>query len=191
MSEELLKQAMELFNTNEKWESFRELVNMDRGIQEKWWKKLQLEVYNREIKNSNENWSIHIWNNWDIMWFIKGASNKSLAIHFWCDGFRIFSNYGELDPKKVEELTNSPKFDSIRNAFDRIDGRNWETIAGESRNFSFGTPFDENFPNSQILSWYAGNKTNDFADQIIAKVRKLQTSEITSLFKEINETCKR
>ena len=41
-----------------------------------------------------------------------------------------------------------------------------------------------------MLSWYAGNRTRDFADQIKAKVRKFQTPEITKLFQEINRKCK-
>ncbi|MFH6992416.1 hypothetical protein [Flavobacterium sp. FlaQc-48] len=43
----------------------------------------------------------------------------------------------------------------------------------------------------RTLSWYAGNKTEEFADQLIAKVRKFQTPEITELFKEINGKCKK
>lgn len=191
MNDELLIKAMLLFDTNEKWESFSELMNINGNIQAKWWKKLQTEIYNREVKRNDENWNIHIWNNWDILWYVKGYSEKSLAIHFWGDGFRIFSNYGDLDPEKVNELVKHPRFDSIRNAFSRIDSSNMETIALEVRNFSFGTPFDENFPNSRSLSWFAGNRTGDFADQLIEKVRKFQTQEIIELFKEINNTCKK
>lgn len=191
MNEELLLKALELFDTSEKWEAFCELSNRNRLIQDRWWKKLQAEVYNREIRLNNPDWDIHIWNNWDIIWFIKGESTKSLVIHFWGDALRVFYNYGELDINKVNELIKEPRFDIIKQSFERIDGSNHETIAWEHRNFSFGTTYDGRFPHHVTLSWYAGNKTDLFADQLIAKVRKLQTPEITGLFKEINETCKK
>lgn len=191
MNEELIQQAIQLFDTPEKWNAFIELMNRNGEIQNRWWKKLQNAVYDREIREPNPDWDIYIWNYWDIMWYIKGQSTKSLAIHFWGDAFRVYSNFGELDINKVSELIKEPRFDCIRNAFDRIDGTNHETIAWEHRNFSFGTIFDCKFPDSRSLSWYAGNKTEEFADQIIRKVRKLQTPEITDLFKEINQKCRK
>lgn len=91
---------------------------------------------------------------------------------------------------KVNELLKNPKFDVIKNCFDRIDGSNNQTIAWEHRNFSFGTIYDGKFPDHRSLSWYAGHETMKFADQLIAKVRRFQTPEITALFKEINTLCK-
>lgn len=191
MNEELLLTAMNLFDSPEKWSSFIELMNRNGEIQNRWWKKLQAEVYQREKQNSNPEWEIHIWNNWDIMWYLKGESNKSLAIHFWGDGFRVFSNYGDLDALTVNKITKEPRFDILKNCFDKIDGSNFETIGWEHRNFSFNTIFDGKFPDARTLSWYAGNKTEDFADQIISKVRKFQTPEVTALFREINNSCKK
>lgn len=191
MNEELLIKAMTLFDTPEKWNAFCELMNRNEAIQDKWWKKLQEEVYQREMKNPNPDWDIYIWNNWDIKWFIKGESNNSLAVHFWGDALRVFQNFGDLNIEKVKELLKNPKFDAIKNCFDRIDGSNDETIAWEHRNFSFGTPFDGKFPDARTLAWYAGNETEEFANQLIRKVRKFQTPEITELFKEINNKCKR
>ena len=191
MNEELLIRAMSLFDTSDKWDAFCELMNRNGAIQDRWWKKLQTEVYQREMRNSNPDWNIYIWNNCDIMWYIKGESTKSLAIHFVCDYLRVFQNYGDLDIDKVNELLKNPKFEAIKNCFDRIDGSNDGTIAWEHRNYSFGTIYDGKFPDVKTLSWYAGNETEKFADQLIAKVRKFQTPEITELFKEINNTCKR
>lgn len=82
MNEELVLKAMTLFDTPDKWNAFCELMNKNGLIQEKWWKNLQTEVYQREMKEPTIDWDIHIWNNWDIMWFIKGESTRSLAVHF-------------------------------------------------------------------------------------------------------------
>ncbi|MEN9301790.1 MAG: hypothetical protein RL264_219 [Bacteroidota bacterium] len=191
MNEELLQKAMQLFDSAEKWNSFIELVNKNNEIQSRWWKKLQLEVFDREQKNGNSEWDIIIWYNWDIRWFIKGEPNNTICIHFWGDGFRVFYNWGGLDIEKVNELIKDPRFDKIKSCMDRIEGSDNVTICWENRNFGFDTPYDFCFPNSQTLSWYAGNETMKFADQLIAKVRKFQTPEITQLFKEINEKCKK
>jgi hypothetical protein len=191
MNEELIQRAMQLFDTADKWNSFCELINRNEDIQARWWKKLQLEVFNREQKNGNSDWDILIWGNWDIKWIIKGESQNSICVHFWCDGFRVFYNYGDLDIDKVNELLKDPKFDKIKSCMDKVEGSNSQTICWEHRNFGFGTPYDFSFPNRQVLSWYAGNETEKFADQLTAKVRKFQTPEITQLFKEINQKCKR
>lgn len=191
MNEELLITAMNLFDSADKWNSFCELMNRNGEIQNRWWKKLQTEVYQREKKVTNPDWDIVIWNNWDIGWYIKGESDKSLAIHFWGDNFRVFCSYGELDINKVTEILKNPKFDIIKSCFERLDGSDYQTIGWEHRNFSFNTIYDGKFPDHRTLSWYAGNKTDEFAKQIIAKVRKFQTPEITALFKEINNSCKK
>lgn len=189
MNEELLQKAMLLFDTPEKWNAFVELANNKDEIHNRWWKSLQNAVYQHELRELNPDWGITIWSDCDIKWFIKDNTDKFLVIQFTKEYFRVFSNFGALDINKVNELIKDPRFDCIRNAFDRIDGTNHETLAWEYRNFSFGTIFDCKFPNSSILSWYAGNKTDEFADQLIRKVRKLQTPEITELFREINQKC--
>jgi len=201
MTEELIVKAKEMFEgeTPEKWFAFLELTNKSQEIQNRWWQKLQTEVFNRERKFHEDNpkwdWDIKIWNFWDIKWFIKGESEneRALIIHFWGDAFRIFcgDGNGSLDVEKVNELLKETKFDIIKNSIDKIYASNAQTIGWEHRNFSFNCIYDGRFPNHQTLSWYAGNKTNDFADQLIAKVRKFQTPEITALFKEINEKCRK
>ncbi|MDR0834369.1 MAG: hypothetical protein LBN93_09360 [Candidatus Symbiothrix sp.] len=191
MNEELLSKAMALFDTPEKWNAFCELLNRRDDIQNRWWRKLQQEVYRRELTTNNPDWDIYIWNNWDIRWYLKEFGQNSLCVHFWGDAFRVFLNYGNLDISKCKELLKDSKFDAIRNCFDRIDYSNDETIGQADRNFSFGTIYDGKFPDARTLSWYAGNRTEEFADQLIAKVWKFQTTEITALFKEINEKCKK
>ena len=191
MNEELLLQTMRIFDTPEKWNAFCELKNQADNIQNRWWKKLQIEVNRRFIDESNSDWDIATWNNWDIKWYIKGESNKTLAVHFWGDGFRVFYNFGDLDKEKVTNLIKENRFNAIKLCLDRIDGSNDETIGWEHRNFHFGTDMDGYFPNATSLAWYAGNRTEDFATQILNKMKKFQNPEIVNLFKEINIKCKK
>ena len=193
MNEELLQKAMQMFEgkTPEKWNAFLELVNRNGEIQNRWWQRLQTEVYQREAHAGHPDWEIRKWGNWDLKWFIKGDNENSLMIHFWGDCLRVFSNAGYLDATKVSDLIKDKRFDIIKTCLDRIDGSDWATIGWEHRNFSFDCIYDGKFPNHQTLSWYAGNRTDEFADQLITKIRKFQTPEITALFKEINEKCRK
>lgn len=191
MNEELINKAMKLFDSADKWNSFFELINVNGDIQRRWWQKLQSEVFQREIKIMNHDWDIFAWENSHIRWYIKGSKVDSLAIHFFENAFRLFHGFGALDNEKVNLLIKDPKFDILRICFDRFDGSDHQSIGLEYRNFHFNTIFDGRFPDNRALSWYAGNKTHEFADQLIAKVRKFQTPEVTELFKEINNTCKR
>lgn len=191
MNEELVLNAMKLFDTPDKWHSFIELVSITDTMQNKWWKKLQTEVNQRELNNSDKEWSILTWSDSDIRWYLREGGQKSLAVHFWRDSLRVFSNYGTLDFNKVNQLIKDPKFDIIKRVFDRLDGSNDQTIGWETKNFYFNSEFDGRFPDARTLAWYAGNRTSDFADQLINKVRKFQTPEITALFREINQTCKK
>ncbi len=182
---------MDLFDSPDKWNSFCELMNRNGEIQNRWWKKLQTEVYQREKRNGNPDWDITIWNHWDMKWSIRNENPQSLMIHFYGDAFRLFSNAGYLDMSKVGELLKDPKFSILQTCFDRIDGSDFQTIGWEYRNFYFDTVYDGRFPDARTLSWYAGNKTAEFADQLINKVRKFQTPEMTELIKEINIKCKK
>ena len=82
MNEELLIHVMNLFDKSEKWHSFWELTKYQDEIQRRWWKKLQQEVYQREMINGNPNWDIYAWNAWDIKWFIRGENEKSVNSTF-------------------------------------------------------------------------------------------------------------
>ncbi len=192
MNDELLVKASNLFDTAEKWNAFCELMNANGQIQDRWWKQLQTEVYNREIKNHDSDWEIYIDRQWDIWWGPKGDDPNGLLIHFWADAFRVTYEYGGIDTNKVNRFLNkNPEYvTAIRNCFDRIEGIDSPSIAWERWNFSFDTIYDGHFPDRKTLSWYAGNETKKFADQLIAKVRKFQTSEITAMFRDINSKCK-
>lgn len=199
MNEKMILAAINLFDSEEKWESFVELVNIvDDDIIERWWKKLQTEIYQQEkVNNTSVDWKISMWKNKDIIgvsWYVNKETDKTFTVSF--DSGLLYLQAGQkLDIDKVKKLMENSKFDSLENCFDRIDG-NYKTdrinngiFSWEEGNFHFGSIYDGRFDES-LLSWYAGNRTEDFTKQVIAKVRKFQTPEITELFKEINRRCK-
>jgi hypothetical protein len=174
------------------------------GITNKWWKMLFKEVYNRELSHKKNNpdweWEVQMWEypekSWFLKWFVKGEKEEerefnSLIIQF-CAG-TLLIGYKGLDGNKVRKLITESRFDAIKECFDRIDDQpsfKDRHIGKEGGNFKFGDDNDGKFIDDSEFAWYAGNKTEEFADQLIAKVRKFQTPEITALFKEINAKCK-
>jgi hypothetical protein len=192
MNEELLKQTESLFDSPQKWSAFIELMDRSGEMQNRWLKRLQQEVSQREKKDLDSNWNIYVGDNCEIRWHIKGEANNTFIIHFWgkesCLGVH---NDGALDADKVEDLIQESRFDIIKDGFDRIG--EWDksnNTMEEHGNFKFDSIHNGRFTD-KILVWYAGNKTKEFADQLIRKVRKLQTPEIKELFKEINAKCKK
>ena len=195
MNEELILKAMELFDTPEKWNAFNELASKRNALFGRWWKKLQTKVFQIERNEMPDDWDIDCFWDTNFRWYIKGDKPQSLCIHFFIPNneimrLRVFYGFGALDQNKVSELYQS-KFSVINSCFDRLDNSSPDTIGMEYGNYTFGSIYDGNFPDNYTLSWYAGNRTEDFANQIIAKVRKFQTPEITALFKEINEKCRK
>ena len=191
MNEEFLTKAMDLFNSSEKWNAFCELMIKKGDIQHEWWKKLQSEIYEKEEKNFDSEWKSQRWKgDGGIIWWINGYSEYSLYIYFYENMLKVNYDGGALDVKAVKELLKDPRFDVIRDAFDKFDDYDDGTLGWEEGNFSFNTKWDKHF-SIERLAWYAGHETEKFADQIIAKVRKFQTKEITKLFKEINDKCKK
>jgi len=197
MNEELILNAMRMFKTPdnpEKWNAFLELVNQNVPIQNRWWRKLIENVYNSESREEKPDWDIRIYpnNNWEIKWFIRGERDDSLVIQFWGEALRVVF-FGALDINEVNKFREDQPLDiiKIKNCFERIDENNClQTIGRENRNFSFDSIYDGKFSIPQ-LSWYAGNRTDDFKEKLIKKIRKFQTPEITALFKEINEKCRK
>lgn len=189
MNYDLLLEASKLFEIPEKWNAFNELSNNKNRLMDFWWRKLQKEVQTRELQYGHADWSFYAWNSWDMMWFVRGDKNDSFAVHYWGKTLRV-CGYGGINQGLLRNLLKEYRFDIIRRAFDRIDGENNDSYALEEGNFHFGTTSDGNFSNVEELSWYAGNETSKYADQLIEKVRKFQTPEILELFKEINKECR-
>lgn len=192
MNQELIKQAMVMFDSPEKWNAFLELVGQKDAIRNQWQTKLKEEANKKfSTDESIDGWSFKSWGNWTMKWYQTKHGEDSIAIWFedgqislWCDSkiFRIEDIHKKL---KTEEF--KPLFDS----FSRIDNSFEEGyLVKEIRNFSFNSPFDTKFDVDR-LSWFAGNETENFLNQIVEKVNKFRKDEkINSLLDELNSSTK-
>ena len=192
MNEKLIQQAMDLFDTPEKWEAFGELYRSYNTIKTRGFKKMRDELYCDELAHKDPNWHVVKWNDWDIRLELK-TEGKRLWIHFWGDYLRIFVGY--LDIQKVQDLiTNNERYNKIQQVFSehcRLDGYDNNTLAYEKQN-----DIEYTFNNTRViikdsdqLSWYVGHYPSEFKAQLLKKVRSLQTPEMVELFKEIVEKC--
>lgn len=195
MTEEMLRKAMALFDTPEKWNAFVELAFTRDDIQYRWFKKLQQKLVSlTNADDKHPEWTCNFWGIWDIEWKLKGFENKYLSLHSWA-GLHCRLWIRNVDPekrKKVYELYDKDirfaqmsSFFDIEKTFNNFDERLWQA----SFHFNFFHDFDYNNHEKMesLLSWYAGNNTDNVARQIMEQVDKIRTPEMTDLFRKVDE----
>lgn len=197
MQKEILSQAIGMFDTSEKWNAFVELANHKETIKNIYFQKLKQPLLNYFNSNPVDGWVCEPWGDplYDIRWYLKDFGKSSLALAIgWTFEFHLhIEDITSFDTKKINELLKG-EYSVLLAAFDRVD-RQFEqnTKAMEYRNYSFGSPFDSYFDNSQLdrLAWFAGNETESFVNQIIQKVDRFRKdTNLTNLLYEINKKAK-
>ncbi|MDD2987272.1 hypothetical protein [Flavobacterium sp.] len=189
MNQELLKQAKAMFDSPEKWNAFLELVWQKDEIRNQWFLKLKEEA-NKKFSTEEfvEGWVFNSWGVWDLHWYQKEHGDKSIGLLIgWWGEMTLYCNGEFYDTVKIHDLLRSERFAPLLSCFNRID-RFYEggRLAIETRNFSFDSPHDTKF-DADRLGWYAGNRTEDFLNQIAAKVNRYRKDEeMNSLLHELN-----
>lgn len=90
------------------------------------------------------------------------------------------TKWKEENPEKAHKIQNLLSDEGFDNMLDEI------CLCSEDLSFDNNGKIVTNYPQ---VCWYAGNRTEAFANQLIKKVRQLQTPEITAIFEEINKKC--
>lgn len=193
MNEEILKQAMAVFNTPDKWNAFLELTYNRDTIKDRWHNAL----YRKIIELSNtipdyEIWSINRVDNWGVTWYLNDFGGSSVVIHSWaCFNIRIWiRGVSEDKRKKIYDLLKTDKFIPLFSCFDKIITRNsfpHEVPVEGHIPFNFQSNFEGDWARNTLkISWFAGNETENVARQILDRVNKFRTPEITELIFELN-----
>lgn len=194
MQKELLNKAMTIFNTPEKWQAFLDMVNQKDALKWHCFKKIKQPLMKYFFENPVEGWICEPWANYDydVRWYLKDFGKQSLGLALgWTFEFHLhLEDVVGFDALKMNELLKTD-YSLLLATFDRVD-RQFETHtkAMEWRNYSFGSPYDSYFDNNHLdhLSWYAGNETQKFVDQIISKVESFRKNQvITQMLYEVNE----
>lgn len=192
MTEELLQQAMGLFDTAEKWNAFVELSYNKNEIANRWWKNLQRELVKQSCESGYSEWTFDIWNAWDIQWRLKKFQNTYIAVHSWAGfNYRLWIRnadedrrnriYTLLDTERFVMLKSMPKLVNLNRASN-------EVVRDAHFQFDFSDSCDSNWSKMvEMFAWRAGNDTENMARQIMGQVNRFRTPEMTSLFEELNE----
>jgi len=191
MNREFLNEAINLFDTPEKWDSFIELSNKRLEIRHEWFNKAKIAIVDYFINNTVENWSFENWNTWDYKWFLKDYGKQSLCIWMYGNRIQLWLDGNCFDSTKATELLNTERYSSLLSVIrpDELFQNDFKLV--EYGNFYFDSLNDGNFTDEK-LAWYAGNKTEEFVNQIAEKVNRIRKNpELTELLRELNEKCKR
>ena len=195
MQKELFNQAAKLFDSLEKWDAYLELVSQEQAIRIHYLKKIKKPLLEYFINNPAEGWVCQPWSddNYDMRWYLKDFGKDSLAIATgWLFKFCLHvEDINKFDSLRIDNLLQSEysfflsKFEQIENLYTP----NFKVI--ESRNYVFNTPYDHDFDENH-LAWFAGNRTQELVNQIIAKVERFtKDEEMTRMLREVNEKAKK
>ena len=196
-------ETSKIFDNFEKWEAYLELCNQKQGIIKYWNSNFGLQIKNHFseekllnlLEEKYPEWSFWSNGNDDFRWHLKDFDENSLLICLEIEAgwkFSLWNNNGNFEDYKIrKELEKNSK---LINLFgnNRIitpnTNHNYKIV--EHGNFEFGTKFNTHISND-ILSWYAGNKSEEFLNQIIKKINNFRTPEITKILREINTVSKK
>ena len=192
MNREFLNEAINLFDTSEKWNSFLELFyQKDKIVMGEWFNKAKISVNNHFINDLAEGWTFKNWNTWDYKWFLKDFGENSLCIWMYGNRIGLWLNGNLFDSDKANSLLNTEKYSRLLSFLrpDEISPYDWKII--ETGNFVFNSVNDGHI-SSDELAWYAGNQTEELVKQIAEKINRIRKNpELTQLLRELNEKCKR
>ena len=191
MQKELLKQAMDIFDSPDKWNSFLELSSSNDEIKYQWYQKLMTHVTKRFREDEDvKGWSFETLGDWDYRWYLTEFGRDSFCIRMWLHqiGLRVDPKF--FDSQMITDLLKTETYSIIMSTLrhDEEFSRDWKLA--EHGNFNFDSPYDGHFDHGR-LGWFAGNKTEEFVNQIVEKINKIRKDEtIMKLIAELNGEAK-
>ncbi len=187
MPNDLLFKAVTLFEEQDKWDAFIELSSYVENIKNIWKDRLsnRLEEYFTK-EGKMDGWNF---NKDGMVWYLNDYGQDSFGI-WWEHLYQLsfWANPSHYDIEKIKSLLESTKYSPLLNVFDGVVKKfNGNYLLSEFGNFSFGSIYDNNFGFEHLntLAWYAGNETEEFANQIIKKVDSIRKEH----FEIITELC--
>lgn len=199
MHTEDIKEAVQLFDNAEKWKAFVELAEQKGNLQTAMHATAYMRLKSHFLKDSGSaSWSYKPLDddNHVMIWYLTAYGDNSICLLFgWQGQLWLEARGGEtcFDVQKIVQLLHEPRFKDLLAGFDRIDNpQNGSCLATEVRNFCFGTANEPitHFSDTS-LAWHAQFETDSYLEQVIAKVAKFQTPEMTMLFDELNKATRR
>jgi len=184
---ELEKAAIELFAKDvNKWNAFVDLIDLRAKIHEQWIQQVKNKM--RETFSDDDNWNIEFGGSWDMRWHLKSESIQNLNFWFCVNGnfHLVLQNTGGATAEMIKSIFMSEKYRAIRYVWgpEVETNFNHEIKLRLLGKWTFGSPYDGKF-NFDRLVWYAGNKTDDFMNQLKERVNALKQPSIMSLLHQL------
>ncbi|MDZ4809264.1 MAG: hypothetical protein SGI96_13495 [Bacteroidota bacterium] len=186
MEKELIEKSLELFSIPEKWNAFLELSFLKDKIIEHW--KSKLKKYIIEKIDLPEAWDF---NQNGMQWYLKEFGNNSLSI--WLEGehFSLYAEQAHYDVDLINNKLKEHKFKSVNDSIMYKDiGFGNGYFFREKGRFEFENLYDNNF-DSNRLAWFAGNKPDEYVNQIRKKLQPFFENSTTQLLIELNRISKK
>jgi hypothetical protein len=179
-----------LFKTAEEWNAFLELRKQFGSIHNEWYKKLQTSLAAYFAEDDVRGWGFEYWNTYDMSWFLSDFGNRSIKLLLgWGGEFNLHVDPSKHNVKKINVLMKNEEYKPLLNAF-RVDifpNNDYERIIIEQRNYTFNDSFGM-IQDSEMLAWYAGNKTDEYVAQIAEKVNRIRKNEeLSNLLYSLNK----
>jgi len=192
MQKEVLNQAMAMFDSPEKWNSFLELFSSKDEIRNQWFLKLKVALTKFYCdENVIKGWSFATWNFADFRWYLTEFGRESFCICMSWNRIGLWVNSNLFDSQRITDLLSTDKFSIIMSTLrpDEVFSGDWKLI--EYGNLHFNSPFDLQFETDR-LCWFAGNNTDEFVQQLVDKIDRIRKDEtLTSLLIELNKLAKK
>ncbi|MGI4741290.1 MAG: hypothetical protein ACRYG7_39495 [Janthinobacterium lividum] len=192
MDTEEVNQALQLFDTSEKWDAFIRLSqqadNLKRAMTRTAVSRAN-SYFQRE--HTAPGWSFKQFgpDEFAMVWFLTAYGEYSICLVLSWSGVFVLEVRGSNvnDVEAATQLLKESKFSALMTCFERVDEW-WEGrfMGKEKFNFRFGSPSDTHFGPFR-LAWHAHFETEKLLDQIGTKVARFQTQEMTALLTELNE----
>ncbi|MDO4782464.1 MAG: hypothetical protein Q4A09_04510 [Capnocytophaga felis] len=183
----------EMMETPEKWSAFVRLSKR-LSFEEEALSKLRFEIIRKWKALNVEKWRvIHLYKNLLIRFQI-GYDDNGVNITLSFDSeyeydFMVTTYWGISEKKLIQWKRENPeKTEKIVGLLPYKHSCE-EIFCRDSLSFHDGKQIISIMDQNK-MSWYAYNQTEEFADQMIEKILKIQTPEMTAIFEEINEKCK-
>ena len=199
MGTELLAQAMKLFDTLDKWNAYLELVKAKEEIKKGYFSRLRKEIVRKEYSDSsrgNTFWSLIDDEFERCICFLTEFGKDSIGLVWDSKSFTLWGHPNTCDVNKANDLLATSEFEPIKSCFDtkHLSPQTYKEHFFKQKHkfeFSDGQAYSAYDSESHdILSWFAGNKTEEMARLIIDQVNKFRTPEITKLLIELNTKCR-
>jgi hypothetical protein len=194
MNQDIIQEAVNIFDTAEKWRAFYDMEKARPDIQNGWLRHGAHALREEFLKSPGE-WGCSPWGNpRDTKWHLSELGEKSISIGIgWEDfEFHLFdARDNDEQWTKAGELLDGPDF---RQLISRIGTRCYRPRYKSDKLLLADLNFDPLVMGAdagfrpRLIAWHAAKRTGDFVEKTLGWVRKLmEDEEVVRLIRELND----